>query len=75
MAFKSGVNKKALKASATINKRKEEDMKYGDETVTMEFVEKFVEVFRQRNNLHKSQKRNGASLGLSCGETNYTIKL
>ena len=38
-----------MRTIATINKRREEDMKYGDERISMGFVEKFVEVLRLRN--------------------------
>ena len=67
------MNKIAFKVSTTINKWKEEDMKYGDETISLGFLD---EVFRLRNELskylQKSQKRNGVILG--CEETNCTIK-
>ena len=67
------MNKIAFKVFTTINKWKEEDMKYGDETISLGFLD---EVFRLRNELskclQKSQKRNGVILG--CEETNCTIK-
>ena len=67
------MNKIAFKVSTTINKWREEDMKYGDETISLGFLD---EVFRLRNELskclQKSQKRNGVILG--CEETNCTIK-
>ena len=58
------MNKIAFKVFTTINKWKEEDMKYGDETISLGFLDK---VFRLRNELskylQKSQKRNGVIVG------------
>ena len=52
-AFKSGVNKKALKTNTTLNKRREEVAKNIEEINALGFVEKFVEVMRLRKKLAK----------------------
>ena len=66
-----------LKLSTTINKRKAENMKYGDQNISMGFVEKFVEVLDKGTNfeglLQSSQKSNGVMHGPLFGEMNYTI--
>ena len=53
-AFKSGA-KKVLKLCTTINRRKKEkeEMKFGDSSIEMGFVDKFVKIFRLRNKLNK----------------------
>ena len=49
-AFKSGANKKAMKINTTLNKRREEEIKHDDDSFSLDFVEKFVEVMRLRKN-------------------------
>ena len=49
-----GANKKALKINTTLNKRREEEVKSYDDTCSLGFVEKFVEVMRLRGKTCKS---------------------
>ena len=43
--FKSGTNKNAPNFFTTIDKRNDEHMKYVNESISMGFIEKFVEMF------------------------------
>ena len=52
-AFKSGANKKAMKVNTTLNKRREIEGKLYDDSFSLGFVEKFVEVMRLRKKFLK----------------------